>query len=214
MLSTRIKHLITDNGYSLKSFGEEYNRQYNTRYNQQSFNRKINEGSIRANEIDNILNILGYEIVFRRKRDADQWNCFSKFNLIRWIKVAKYIWITVHMSWITHCVRCAYIGIRCIRWCYVEIPTRCIDIRWMYRDVWDICSSHRAFYTTDIWTVIHMLSMNSCWSWRWYIIVIRMVTMSIYVIHWDSLSLHDSSAHTNDTLLYVILCCNWRNIRD
>ena len=72
MLSTRIKHLITDNGYSLKSFGEEYNRQYNTRYNQQSFNRKINEGSIRANEIDNILNILGYEIVFRRKRDEDQ----------------------------------------------------------------------------------------------------------------------------------------------
>lgn len=72
ILSTRIKHLITDNGYSLKSFGNEYNKQYNTKYNQQSFNRKINEGSIRANEIDNILNILGYEIVFRRKRDADQ----------------------------------------------------------------------------------------------------------------------------------------------
>lgn len=72
ILSTRIKHLITDNGYSLKSFGNEYNKQYNTKYNQQSFNRKINEGSIRANEIDNILNILGYEIVFRRKREGDQ----------------------------------------------------------------------------------------------------------------------------------------------
>lgn len=72
ILSTRIKHLITDNGYSLKSFGDEYNKRYNTRYNQQSFNRKINEGSIRANEIDNILNILGYEIVFRRKRDDIQ----------------------------------------------------------------------------------------------------------------------------------------------
>ena len=72
ILSTRIKHLITDNGYSLKSFGNEYNKQYNTKYNQQSFNRKINEGSIRANEIDNILNILGYEIIFRRKRGGDQ----------------------------------------------------------------------------------------------------------------------------------------------
>ena len=71
-LSTRIKHLITDNGYSLKSFVDEYNKQYNTKYNQQSFDRKINECSIQANEIDNILNILGYEIVFRRKCDGDQ----------------------------------------------------------------------------------------------------------------------------------------------
>lgn len=71
ILSTRIKNLITGNGYSLKSFGEAYNDRYHTTYNQQSFNRKINEGSIRANEIDNILDILGYEIVFRRKREGD-----------------------------------------------------------------------------------------------------------------------------------------------
>lgn len=78
-------------------------------------------------------------------------------------------------------------------------------------------SLRRASIPTYIWTVIHMLSMNSCWSWRWYIIVIRMVTMSIYVIHWDSLSLHritSSARYAIIQLHIVILCIQWRNIRD
>ena len=62
---------------------------------------------------------------------------------------------------------------------------------------------------------------DSRWSWRWYIVVIRLVTMNIYVIHWDTLSCicdhwyhNDSSAQDNDTLLYVILCYKWRDISD
>lgn len=68
-LRLRVKNLIMNSGYSLKSFGDIYNSQFNTNYNQQSFNRKINEGSIRLDELENILDILGYEVVFRRKRD-------------------------------------------------------------------------------------------------------------------------------------------------
>ena len=68
-LRLRVKNLIMNSGYSLKSFGDIYNRRFNTNYNQQSFNRKINEGSIRLEELENILDTLGYEIVFRRKRD-------------------------------------------------------------------------------------------------------------------------------------------------
>ena len=68
-LRLRVKNLIMNSGYSLKSFGDIYNSQFNTNYNQQSFNRKINEGSIRLEELENILDTLGYEVVFRRKRD-------------------------------------------------------------------------------------------------------------------------------------------------
>lgn len=68
-LRLRVKNLIMNRGYSLKSFGDIYNSRFNTNYNQQSFNRKINEGSIRLEELENILDTLGYEVVFRRKRD-------------------------------------------------------------------------------------------------------------------------------------------------
>lgn len=60
---------------------------------------------------------------------------------------------------------------------------------------------------------------NSHWSWRWYLVVIRLVTINIYVIHWDTLSYtynhwyhNDGSAQGVITLLYVILCCKLRNI--
>lgn len=72
----------------------------------------------------------------------------------------------------------------------------------------------RAFYTTYIWMVVHMLLNGSQWLEQRHIVVINGITIYIYVIHWDALSYHTGSAAHHIRLHIVILCIQWRNIRD
>lgn len=72
----------------------------------------------------------------------------------------------------------------------------------------------RAFYTTYIWMVVHMLLNGSQWLEQRHIVVINGITIYIYVIHWDALSYHTGSAAHHIRLHIVILCAKWRYIRD
>ena len=72
----------------------------------------------------------------------------------------------------------------------------------------------RAFYTTDIWMVVHMLSGSSQWLEQQHIVVIDGITIRINVIRWDALSHHAGSAAHHIRLHIVILCAKWRYIRD
>ncbi len=72
----------------------------------------------------------------------------------------------------------------------------------------------RAFYTTYIWIVVHMLSGSSQWLRQQHIVVINGITIYIYVIHWDALSYHTGSAAHHIRLYIVMLCKEWRDTRD
>lgn len=71
----------------------------------------------------------------------------------------------------------------------------------------------RAFYTTDIWMVVHMLSTNNHWSKQQCIVVAIEVTTNIYVIQWDVLSYY-AIDRIRIRLHIVILYCKWLYIRD
>lgn len=100
------------------------------------------------------------------------------------------------------------------QWDYNE-RTLYIPLSWQVR--WQIdARSIPLIY----WRLSICYQGNSRWFWRWYLVVIRLVTTNIYVIHWDTLSYichhwyyNDSSAQGNDILLYVILGYKWRDIR-
>ena len=77
-----------------------------------------------------------------------------------------------------------------------------------------IHSDWRAFYTTNIWMVVHMLLNGSQWLEQRHIVVINGITIYIYVIHWDALSYHTGSAAHHIRLHIVMLCAKWRYIRD
>ena len=68
-----------------------YNKAYDKSIKNPSFYKMINDETMKYKVLQDMLDSIGYEIVFRRKRDADQWICFSKFNCIQWIDAAEWI---------------------------------------------------------------------------------------------------------------------------
>lgn len=129
----------------------------------------------------------------------------------------------IHMNGRSHML--IPLNFRCMRWYYVLFP---LCSQWDYNELtlciplsWQVCWQIDARSIPLIyWRSSICYQGNSHWSWRWYLIVIRLVTINIYVIHWDALSYNchhwyhnDGSAQGVITLLYVILCYKWRNIR-
>ena len=49
-----------------------YNAKYNKDIKNPSFYKMINDETMKYSVLCNVLDAIGYEIVFRRKRDADQ----------------------------------------------------------------------------------------------------------------------------------------------
>lgn len=61
-IQERLKRIAAYRGYTLKALGDEVNKRYGTTYNQQSFSRKIVNGAIRYDELEQLGEILGFDI--------------------------------------------------------------------------------------------------------------------------------------------------------
>ena len=87
-LKHKLKVLCASNDMSLLDIMRAYNKKYGKAMVSQTYYQMINNDNIKWNTLTDMLDSVGYEIVFRRKRDVDQWNCFSKLNWIQRIEVA------------------------------------------------------------------------------------------------------------------------------
>ena len=90
-LKHKLKVLCANNDITLLDIMKAYNKAYDKSMVSQTFYRMVNSNNMRYNQLSDMLDSIGYEIVFRRKRDEDQWIRFSKFNLIKWIEAANWI---------------------------------------------------------------------------------------------------------------------------
>lgn len=63
-LVEQIKFAITFRGYTVKAFGEEFNKRCQTNYSPPSFSRKLSRGSFNLDELKIISEILGFTIKF------------------------------------------------------------------------------------------------------------------------------------------------------
>lgn len=61
-IGDKIKRVAAYRGYNLKTLGEEFNQRFGTKYVQQSFSKKINDGAIRYDELEQFGDILGFKV--------------------------------------------------------------------------------------------------------------------------------------------------------
>ena len=61
-LIEQIKFAVSFRGYTIKTFGEEFNRRRETKYSPPSFSRKLNNGNFNFEELKTISEILGFKV--------------------------------------------------------------------------------------------------------------------------------------------------------
>lgn len=61
-LVEQIKFAVSFRGYTIKTFGEEFNRLRKTNYSPPSFSRKLNNGNFNFEELKTISEILGFKV--------------------------------------------------------------------------------------------------------------------------------------------------------
>lgn len=61
-IAEKLKRIAAYRGYSMTKLGNEFNRRYGTKYNQQSFSRKLGNGTISCDELKKFGEILGFDI--------------------------------------------------------------------------------------------------------------------------------------------------------
>lgn len=70
---TTLKHklnvLCASNDITLLDIMNAYNKKFDKHIFNSSFYRMVNDGNMRYNQLSDMLDSIGYEIVFRRKRD-------------------------------------------------------------------------------------------------------------------------------------------------
>lgn len=71
-LKHKLNVLCAKNDMSLLDIMKIYNKKYDKSMVSQTYYRMINNDNMRFNQLSDMLDAIGYEIVFRRKRDADQ----------------------------------------------------------------------------------------------------------------------------------------------
>lgn len=71
-LKHKLNVLCAKNDMSLLDIMKIYNKKYDKSMVSQTYYRMINNDNMRFNQLSDMLDSIGYEIVFRRKRDADQ----------------------------------------------------------------------------------------------------------------------------------------------
>lgn len=80
-LKEDIKSYIAISGLTLKQIQEELNKRNNTNHTVQNLSKKINNETLRYNEIKQIADIIGYEIEWVKKQDYSIYiNTSSKYN--------------------------------------------------------------------------------------------------------------------------------------
>lgn len=71
-LRHKLKVLCANNDITLLDIMNAYNKKYNKSIKNPSFYRMISDESMKYRMLEESLDSIGYEIVFRRKRDEDQ----------------------------------------------------------------------------------------------------------------------------------------------
>lgn len=71
-LKHKLNVLCAKNDMSLLDIMKIYNKKYDKSMVSQTYYRMINNDNMRFNQLSDMLDAVGYEIVFRRKRDGDQ----------------------------------------------------------------------------------------------------------------------------------------------
>ncbi|WP_415949485.1 hypothetical protein [Mitsuokella jalaludinii] len=71
-LKHKLKVLCASNDMSLLDIMRAYNKKYGKAMVSQTYYQMINNDNIKWNTLTDMLDSVGYEIVFRRKRDVDQ----------------------------------------------------------------------------------------------------------------------------------------------
>lgn len=71
-LKHKLKVLCANNDLSLLDIMNAYNKKYDKSMVSQTYYRMINNDNMRYNQLSDMLDSIGYEIVFRRKRDDIQ----------------------------------------------------------------------------------------------------------------------------------------------
>lgn len=62
-----LKATIIQSGHTMKAVLEELNKRHNRKDSQSSLSTKLSRGSIRYTEVEEILDILGYDIVWQKR---------------------------------------------------------------------------------------------------------------------------------------------------
>jgi hypothetical protein len=68
-LKDEIKSLIVKNGMSMSEVIKELNKKYSHDYSLQNFSNKLSRGSIKYKEVEEILDILGYNIAWNKRQE-------------------------------------------------------------------------------------------------------------------------------------------------
>lgn len=71
-LKHKLKVLCASNDMTLLDIMRAYNEKYGKAMVSQTYYQMINNDNIKWNTLVDMLDSIGYEIVFRRKRDGDQ----------------------------------------------------------------------------------------------------------------------------------------------
>lgn len=71
-LKHKLKVLCANNDITLLDMMNAYNKTYDKSIKNPSFYKMINDETMKYKVLQDMLDSIGYEIVFRRKRDGDQ----------------------------------------------------------------------------------------------------------------------------------------------
>lgn len=64
-----LKAAITSSGLKLKDVNDELNRRHGTDLSFQNFSNRLRNGKFRYIEVEEILNILGYDIIWQKRKE-------------------------------------------------------------------------------------------------------------------------------------------------
>ena len=65
-ITERLKYIITEENLTLTQLNDLMNKKNGTNYTMQNLSRKLNNDNLKFNDVEDILNILGYKIVFTK----------------------------------------------------------------------------------------------------------------------------------------------------
>lgn len=68
-IRNEIKYLAGEKGLSLGKIIELMNKKFGTSYSEQNVSNKFSRGTIRFSEVEMLLDVLGYEIEFKKKEN-------------------------------------------------------------------------------------------------------------------------------------------------
>lgn len=66
-LKQDLRATIKQSGQSVRSVNELLNQKHNTDYSEQNLHKKINNETIRYTEVEELLDLIGYDIIWQKR---------------------------------------------------------------------------------------------------------------------------------------------------